>query len=155
MKTVAMHIYEYLYSYACVYVFVVVVQSPSCVQPFDPMDCSTPGFPVLHSVLEFAQTHVFESVMPSNHLCLCSPLLFLSSIFWSPRDWILSSRVCSMKCMSSLSSTPQQMLYSFFRNVFTGRGLVFRTEPLPGACGAAAILKNPSQGSRMAKENSC
>ena len=24
----------------------------------DPMDCSTPGFPVLHYLLEFAQTHV-------------------------------------------------------------------------------------------------
>ena len=24
----------------------------------DPMDCSTPGFPVLHHLLEFAQTHV-------------------------------------------------------------------------------------------------
>ena len=24
----------------------------------DPMDFSTPGFPVLHSLLEFAQTHV-------------------------------------------------------------------------------------------------
>ena len=24
----------------------------------DPVDCSTPGFPVLHSLLEFAQTHV-------------------------------------------------------------------------------------------------
>ena len=23
-----------------------------------PMDCSTPGFPVLHHLLEFAQTHV-------------------------------------------------------------------------------------------------
>ena len=29
-----MNIYEYLYSYACVYVFVVAVQSPSCVQLF-------------------------------------------------------------------------------------------------------------------------
>ena len=34
MKTIAMNIYEYLYSYACVYVFVVAVQSPSCVQLF-------------------------------------------------------------------------------------------------------------------------
>ena len=25
---------------------------------FDPMDCSTPGFPVLHQFLELAQTHV-------------------------------------------------------------------------------------------------
>ena len=49
-----------------------------------PMDCSTPGFPVLHH-LEPAQTHVHESVMPSNHLILCHPLLLLSSIFPSIR----------------------------------------------------------------------
>ena len=32
------------------------------------MDCSTVGFPALHHLLEFAQTHVLESAMPSNHL---------------------------------------------------------------------------------------
>ena len=25
---------------------------------YDPMDCSTPGFPVLHHLPEFAQTHI-------------------------------------------------------------------------------------------------
>ena len=30
----------------------------SCPTLCDPMDCSTLGFPVLHSLLEFAQTHV-------------------------------------------------------------------------------------------------
>ena len=30
----------------------------SCVTLFDPMDCSTPGFPVLHCLLDFAQIHV-------------------------------------------------------------------------------------------------
>jgi len=30
----------------------------SCLTLCDPMDCSTPGFPVLHSLPEFAQTHV-------------------------------------------------------------------------------------------------
>ena len=30
----------------------------SCLTLFDPMDCSTPGFPVLHYLPEFAQTHV-------------------------------------------------------------------------------------------------
>ena len=30
----------------------------SCLTPCDPMDCSTPGFPVLHCLPEFAQTHV-------------------------------------------------------------------------------------------------
>ena len=49
------------------------------------MDCSTPGFPVFHYLLELAQTHVIESVMPSNHLVLCCPLLFLPSIFPSIR----------------------------------------------------------------------
>ena len=37
--------------------------------------------PALHCLPEFAQTHVIESVMPSNHLILCHPLLLLSSIF--------------------------------------------------------------------------
>ena len=37
------------------------------------MDCSMPGFPVLHHLPELAQTHV-HWVMPSNHLILCCPL---------------------------------------------------------------------------------
>ena len=36
----------------------------------EPMDCSTPGFPVLHYLPEFVKTHVHELVMPSNHLIL-------------------------------------------------------------------------------------
>ena len=31
------------------------------------MDCSTPGFPVLHYLLESAQTYVHDA----NHLILC------------------------------------------------------------------------------------
>ena len=34
--------------------------SPSCPTLCDPMDCSTPGFPVLHCLPEFAQTHVLS-----------------------------------------------------------------------------------------------
>ena len=30
----------------------------SCLTPCDPMDCSTPGLPVHHQLLEFTQTHV-------------------------------------------------------------------------------------------------
>ena len=30
----------------------------SCPTLCDPMDCSSPGFPILHHLLEFAQTHV-------------------------------------------------------------------------------------------------
>ena len=51
-----------------------------------PMDCSMPGFPVLHYLPEFAQTHVhfIQLMMPSNHLILCFPLL-LPSVFPSIR----------------------------------------------------------------------
>ena len=37
---------------------VIAVQSLSCVRLGSPMNCSTPGFPVLHYLLEFGQTHV-------------------------------------------------------------------------------------------------
>ena len=49
------------------------------------MDCSAPGFPVLHQFPELAQTHVIELLMPSNHLILCLILLLLPSIFPSIR----------------------------------------------------------------------
>ena len=49
------------------------------------MDCSTPGFPVHHQLLEFTQTHSIESVMPSSHLILCRSLLLPPSIFPSIR----------------------------------------------------------------------
>ena len=57
------------------------------------MDCSTPGFPVLHHLPELAQTHVGELVMPSNHLVLCHPLL-LPSVFPSIRVFSRESALC-------------------------------------------------------------
>ena len=47
----------------------------------DSMDCSTQGLPVHHQLPEFPQTHSNESVMPSNHLILCHPLLLPPSVF--------------------------------------------------------------------------
>ena len=44
------------------------------------MDYSTPGFPVHHQLPELTQLMFIESVMPSNHLILCRPLLLLPSI---------------------------------------------------------------------------
>ena len=67
----------------------------------DPMDCNTPGFPVLHCLLEFAQIHVrwvSSAIQPSHPLSLTSPFafklsqhqdLFLMSWLFPPGDQII------------------------------------------------------------------
>ena len=53
----------------------------SCLTLCDPMDCSTLGFPVLHYLPSLLKLMSIKSVMASNHLILCHPLLLLPSIF--------------------------------------------------------------------------
>ena len=51
-----------------------------CLTLCDPMNCSTPGFPVHHQLLELSQTHVHrvgDAIQPSYSL---SPLLLLPLI---------------------------------------------------------------------------
>ena len=48
------------------------------------MDCSTPGLSITNSRSLFKLTSI-ESVMPSNHLLLCHPLLLMTSILPSIR----------------------------------------------------------------------
>ena len=90
----------------------------SCPTLCDPMDCSTPGLPVHHQLPEFTQTQSIESVMPSNHLILCCPLLLLLSIFPSirvfsnesglrnrrPKDWSFSFSISPSNEYSGLIS---------------------------------------------------
>ena len=54
----------------------------------------TPGFPVHHQLLEFTQNMSIESVMPSNHLILCCPLLLPLSFFPSMRVLSNESALC-------------------------------------------------------------
>ena len=70
-----------------------IVQLSSVAQLFptlcDPMDCSTPGFVVHDQLPELIKFMSIKSVMPSNHLILCYPLLLLPSIF--PRIRVFSN----------------------------------------------------------------
>ena len=55
------------------------VQLFSHVRLCDPMDCSTPGFPVHHQLLETAQTHIHcvgDAIQPSHPLSSPSPPTF-------------------------------------------------------------------------------
>ena len=56
-----------------------------------PCPSPTPGFPV-HHLLKLTS---IESVMPSNHLILCRPLLLLPSIFPSIRVFSNESALCT------------------------------------------------------------
>ena len=53
----------------------------------NPMDCSTPGLPVHNQLPGFTLTMTIESVMPSNNLIFCHPLLLPPSIFPSIRGF--------------------------------------------------------------------
>ena len=53
--------------------------SQSCLTLCDPMDCSMPGFPVHHQLLELAQTHVHrvsDAIQPSHPRSSPSPPAF-------------------------------------------------------------------------------
>ena len=58
------------------------------------MNCITPGLPVHHHSWSSPKHMSIESVMPSNHLILCHPLLLLPSIFPSIRVFSNESAFC-------------------------------------------------------------
>ena len=66
----------------------------SCLTICDPMDCSTPGFPVHHQLLEFTQTHVHwvgDAIQPSHTLPSPSPPTFNLSQHQGLFRWVTSS----------------------------------------------------------------
>ena len=60
----------------------------SCPTLCNPMDCSTPGLPSITISQSLLKLMSIASVMPSNHLILCRPLLLLPSIFPSIRVFV-------------------------------------------------------------------
>ena len=66
----------------------------SCPTLCDSVDCSTPGIPILHQLQSLLRFMSIKSVMPSNHLILCPPLLLLPSIFPSIRVFSNESVLC-------------------------------------------------------------
>ena len=63
----------------------------SCLTLCNPMDCSTSGFPVLHYLLEFAQTHarqVYDAIQPTHPLSPPSPPALNLSQHWYPLQWV-------------------------------------------------------------------
>ena len=76
----------------------------SCLILCDPKDCSTPDF-VSFTISHELKLMSIESVMPSNYLILCRPLL-LPSIFPSIRHFELALCIRQPKHSSSASVLP-------------------------------------------------
>ena len=59
-----------------IYIYICCTVAKSCLTLCDPMDCSIPGFPFLHFLPGFAQTHVHwvsDAIQPSHSLSPSSP----------------------------------------------------------------------------------
>ena len=76
------------------------VQFSSVAQPCptlcNPMDCSTPGIPVHHQLLELTQSHVHQvgdAIQPSHPLSSPSPLVFSLSQHQGLFKWSSSHQV--------------------------------------------------------------
>ena len=86
----------------------------------DPMDCSTPGFPITNSQ-SLLKLMSIKLVMPSNHLILCCSLLLLPSVFPSIRVFSSESALRIRK----------SMYWSFSFNISPSNehpGLIFRMD---------------------------
>ena len=75
----------------------------------DPMDCSTPGFPVLHHLLELTQTHVHwisDAIQPSHPVSSPSPPTFNLSQHQGLFKWVSSSYQVAKVLDFSFSISP-------------------------------------------------
>ena len=66
----------------------------SCLTPYGPMDCSTPGFLSFAISPSLLKLVFIESVMPSKHLIFCHPLLLLPSMVPSIRVFSNELALC-------------------------------------------------------------
>ena len=89
----------------------------SCPTLCDPMDCTTPGLPVHHQLLEPTQTHVHHVGDAINYLILCHPLLLPLSIFPSirvfPTSQLFTSGGQNNGVSASASVLPMNIQYWF------------------------------------------
>ena len=78
------------------------------------MDCSTPGFPVLHYLPEFAQTHVNwvgDAIQPSHPLLSPSPSALNLSQHQGLFPWVGSSHQVAKVLEFQLQHQPFQWLF--------------------------------------------
>ena len=120
---------------------IVVVQSLSRVRLCDPMDCSTPGFPVLHHLPGFAQTHRAGDALQSSHPLLSpSPPAFNLSHHWGLFQWVGSFSSGGQSIGTSASRLPMN-IQGWFPLEWTG-WISLQSKGLSRAFSSTAVQKH-------------
>ena len=91
--------------------------SQLCLTLCNPMDCSTPGFPVLPNLPELAQTHghwVSISIQPSHPLWFPSPHAFSLSQHQALFQWVGSSHQVAKVLNLQLQHLPFQWIFRVY-----------------------------------------
>ena len=103
----------HLFSYSFIYSTDLHWHPIKCQEPPEAMNCGTPGFPVLHYLPEFAQTHVQwvgDAIQPSHPLLPPSPpALSLSQNQSFPMSWLFVSGGQSIGASASASVLPMNI----------------------------------------------
>ena len=95
----------------------------SCPTLCDPMDCSTPGFPVYHQLPELTQTHVHrvgDAIQPSYLLSSPSPPAFNLSQHQDLFQWVSSSHQLQSIGASASASVLLMNIQDWFPLGLTG-----------------------------------
>ena len=135
-----------LWSYMYVLV-AVIVQLLSCVRLCNPMDCSTPGFPVHHQFLELAQTHVCrvgDTVQPSRALSSPSPpAVSLSQHQMGLFQWVSSlHQVVKVLELQALASVHPVNIQDWLPLGLTGLTISFLSKALKRVFSSTTIWKH-------------
>ena len=129
---------------SCFLLVVLVLVTQSCLTLCDPMDCSTPGFPVHHQFLELAQTQVRVSdvIQPSHPLSSPSPpaFNFMSYMHFIFKLFLLSERFFKFYTpqFSKASILWSSAFFTSNSHLYSGEG---NGNPLRYYC-----LENPMDG---------
>ena len=90
----------------------------ACLTLCDPVDCSTPGSPALHYILELAQMHVHwvsDAIQPSHPLSAPSPFAFNLAQHQGLFQWVSSSHQVAKVLELQLSFSLSAMIFLNWR----------------------------------------
>ena len=128
----------------------------SCPTLCDPMDCSTPGLPVLHHLPEFAQVHIpciGDAIQPSPPLIPSSP----SALYLPQHQGLFQRVICSHQMTKLLELQSASVLPVNIQgwSPFRLTGLIsLLSEGLSGAFSSTTVWRHQFFGARPSLRSS-